>query len=244
MPEYEGYEESAHLYDLFDDKKNLDFFLKYAAEGGEVLDIGAGTGRIAIPLAREGVKVTCVEPSPAMRREFDLKLQKEPSLAVRIDLVEGTCSGFNLGRTFPLALLSGCFDHFLSDDERVASLSNIATHLDGGGRLIMDSFLGLMGDSPLKPAGEVAKDGLVYRRLVGGKVLPDGTRQTELVFETFRGDILVDRIEVRSLVGVTTREHIHEVLSRAGFRVDREFGDYDSTPYDGQDLLIVVAAKT
>jgi SAM-dependent methyltransferase len=240
----EGYEESAHLYDLFDDKENLEFFLKYAAEAGEVLDIGAGTGRIAIPLARAGVNMTCVEPSPAMRHEFELKLREEPDLEARITVVEGTCSGFDLGRTFPLVLLSGCFDHFLNDDERLASVGNIARHLIEGGRLIMDSFLGLMGDTPLKPAGEVARDDLVYKRLVAGKVLGDGTRETRLVFETYRDDVLVDRIEVRSLVGVTTRERIHELLAKSGFRVAGEYGDYGCAPYEGQDLLIVEAVRS
>ena len=62
----EGYEKAAHLYDLFDKKENIEFFYQYAKDAGEILDIGAGTGRIAIPLAERGIKVYCVEPSPAM----------------------------------------------------------------------------------------------------------------------------------------------------------------------------------
>lgn len=243
MAGHEGYEKSAHLYDLFDDKNNLGFFLKYASEVSEVLDIGAGTGRIAVPLARAGARVTCVEPSPAMRHEFELKLAAEPEIAPRIKILSGTCAGFNLGRTFPLALLSGCFDHFLNDEERLASLKNMARHLERGGRLIMDSFLGLMGDSPLTPAGEAVSGDIVYKRLVGGRVLPGGVRETELVFETYREGVLEDRIQVRSLVGVTTRGHIIEILGEAGFRIGGEFGDYDFTSYDGQGLLIIEAVK-
>jgi len=40
-----GYEQCAYLYDLFDTKENLGFFLHYASEAVEILDIGAGTGR-------------------------------------------------------------------------------------------------------------------------------------------------------------------------------------------------------
>lgn len=39
-----GYEKCAHLYDLFDKKENIEFFLHYDLEAGEILDIGAGTG--------------------------------------------------------------------------------------------------------------------------------------------------------------------------------------------------------
>jgi SAM-dependent methyltransferase len=239
----QGYEESAHLYDLFDDKDNIGFFLKYAASAGRVLDVGAGTGRIALPLARAGVRVTCIEPSPAMRHEFEVKRRAAAELRDRIELLEGSAEGFSLESTFPLAILSGCFDHFLDDHERIASLVNIARHLEPRGRLVFDSFLVRMGDSPLKPAGEARKEGFVYKRFVGGRVLPDGTRDTELVFETYRDGILLGRMEVHSLVGVTTREHIHEILAKAGFRVKTEFGNYESAPYRGQDLLIIEAVK-
>jgi 2-polyprenyl-3-methyl-5-hydroxy-6-metoxy-1,4-benzoquinol methylase len=60
MPEHSGYERSAHLYDLFDAKPNIAFFSRYCQEAGEALDIGAGTGRIAIPLAKHGVEVCAV----------------------------------------------------------------------------------------------------------------------------------------------------------------------------------------
>ena len=49
-----GYEKSAHLYDLFDQKENVAFFGRYATPGEEILDVGAGTGRITIPLAERG----------------------------------------------------------------------------------------------------------------------------------------------------------------------------------------------
>ncbi|MFP4050951.1 MAG: hypothetical protein ACLFVB_04340 [Thermoplasmata archaeon] len=40
-----GYEKSAHLYDLFDNKENIEFFKSYAEEVDKILDVGAGTGR-------------------------------------------------------------------------------------------------------------------------------------------------------------------------------------------------------
>jgi SAM-dependent methyltransferase len=76
-----GYERVAHLYDLFDTKENVDFFHHYAAQVEEILDIGAGTGRIAIPLAERGARVVCVEPSPAMRAQFLAKLSSRPERA-------------------------------------------------------------------------------------------------------------------------------------------------------------------
>ena len=50
MSDSSGYEKVAHLYDLFDRKENVEFFFHYASAAGEILDVGAGTGRITIPL--------------------------------------------------------------------------------------------------------------------------------------------------------------------------------------------------
>jgi SAM-dependent methyltransferase len=240
----DGYDKVAHLYDLFDDKPNIDFFLKYASSAGRLIDIGAGTGRIAIPLARRGLDVTCIEPSPGMRSVFEAKIAREPDLPGIIRIVASHAADFRLGRTFPLAIMSGCFDHFLDDDERAASLANIAAHLVPGGRLLFDSFPGLMRQSPLKAAGEAAVDETVYKRLVGGRILPGAVKDTELVYEAYVGGRLIDRIAVHSLVGITSRRHILDLVAAAGFEVINEFGDYRSTPYEDQEVLVIEALKT
>ena len=239
-----GYEKCAHLYDLFDTKDNIEFFYHYASEAQEILDIGAGTGRIAFPIAEKGVNVFCVEPSPAMRRQFLKKLSKRRDLLEHISLIEGNAISFDLGRTFPAAFLSGSFDHFLDDDERLASLVNINRHLDAKGKLVFDIFLELMKETPLSLAGSVKKGDMEYRRFVGGKLLPDEKRETILVFEIHQSGKLMERIEERSLVGVIDRKKLHRLLRETGFEVQREFSNYDFTKFqDGASLLIVEAVK-
>lgn len=241
-PDDRGYEKAAHLYDLFDRKPNVAFFAHHAAPAGRMLDVGAGTGRIALPLARRGVHVVCVEPSPAMRRVFREKLDREPEMAARIELLAGEASTFDVGRTFPVAFLSGVFDHLLDDGERIAALANVGRHLEPRGRLVFDVFLGLMKDSPLSPAGRVAMGDQEVRRLVGGRLLPGDKKETTLVFEVYERGELVDRIEERSLVGLTDRPGVHRVLAEAGFAVAAEWGGYDLTPYQAGDALLIVEA--
>ena len=239
-----GYEKSAQLYNLFDQKANIEFFCHYAYQAKEILDIGAGTGRIALPLASRGVKVVCVEPSPAMRREFAVKLALQPHLSTYVRLVGGKANSFDLGETFSVAFLSGSFDHLLDDEERTSSLVNIARHLDRKGTLVSDVFLGLTGDSPLSPAGRAQAGIREYRRFVGGKVLPGHKMETQLVFEIYEDGKLTERIEEISLVGITSRAEIHRVLAESGFAVRKEWRDYDFAPYQqGDSLLIVEAGK-
>ncbi|MBN2461533.1 MAG: class I SAM-dependent methyltransferase, partial [Candidatus Cloacimonetes bacterium] len=148
-----GYEQSARFYDLFDQKKNIEFYLHHAITRGEILDVGAGTGRIAVALARHGIEVYCVEPSPAMRREFRYKLKKESRLQKLITLVPGSAADFRCPRSYRICIMSGVFDHLLNHEERRASLNNIAHHLSEDGVLIFDVHLGLMGNAPLQSAG-------------------------------------------------------------------------------------------
>jgi SAM-dependent methyltransferase len=239
-----GYEKCAHLYDLFDTKENIEFFSHCVSQANEVLDIGAGTGRIAFPLAEKGVNVFCVEPSPAMRRQFLKKLSARRDLLEHISLIEGDARSFDLGRTAPAAFLSGSFDHFLDDDERLASLANINRHLDAKGKLVFDVFLELMKETPFSPAGIVKKGNLEYRRFWGGKLLPDGKKEILLTFEIYASGKLAERIEERSLVGVIDRKKLHRLLRETGFEVQQEFSNYDLTKFqDGDSLLIVEAVK-
>jgi hypothetical protein len=154
----------------------------------------------------------------------------------------GRADSFTLERTFPAAFLSGSFDHFLDDKERISSLVNIARHLDTKGTLVFDVFLGLMGDSPLSPAEIVRVGAKEYRRLVGGKVIPGHKKETRLVFETYEDGELVERVEETSLVGITGKHGVHRVLAESGFAVRKEWGDYSFTPYQEEGPLLIIEA--
>lgn len=96
----DGYDKAAHLYDFFDTKANIGFFVHYAVAAGEALDIGAGTGRIAIPIAERGIEVVCVEPSPGMRCVFSDTLEQDPDIASRITLLADDATTFHVEREF------------------------------------------------------------------------------------------------------------------------------------------------
>jgi SAM-dependent methyltransferase len=241
---HDGYEKVAHLYDIFDVKENVDFFVGYATEAGEILDIGAGTGRIAIPIAEQGARVWCVEPSRAMLSQFREKLAKNPEISDRITLIEKDAVGFRVRQRFPAAVMSGSFDHLLTEEERREALANIGGHLDMKGRLVFDIGLGYMDDSPLKPAGEKIVGATTYRRFVGRKVAPGPKIAYSLVFEIVEGGTVKERIEQTSFAGIVDRPTVHRLLKEAGFRIAREFGGYGSVPYcEGDDILVIEAFR-
>ena len=155
---HSSYERSAHLYDIFDVKPTIPFFTQLAAGVTAVLDVGAGTGRIALALAREGHRVVCIEPSPAMRTVFAHKLAAEPEVAMRIRVLAGRAERFAVEQRFPLAILCGVFDHLLNEAERRGACETIWRHLEPGGRLILDAAIVQPEARPLSPAGDTPSE--------------------------------------------------------------------------------------
>jgi SAM-dependent methyltransferase len=240
-----SYERAAHLHDLFDQKENIEFFSHYAARAGVVLDVGAGTGRIAVPLAERGVRLVCVEPSPAMRQQFRRKLMGRLEVWDRIRLIPGDAASFQVALVFPMAFLSGVFDHFLDDEQRVAALRNIGRHLVLGGVLVFDLTPGPMPEQPLSPAGTAQVGDREVRRLVGRQRLSPERMAVQIVYQVLEGGEVVEEIEERGEVGLTDRRGVHRVLAEAGFEVRREWGSYHFAAYeDGAPLLAVEAIKT
>ena len=243
MHKSRGYEKSAKFYDFFDMKENIDFFKSYAYNKEEILDIGAGTGRLAIPIAKEGIQVFCVEPSQEMLNVFRFKILNKRDLTNRINLIHSDASSFNLQRKFEYIFMSGVFDHFLDDEERINVLKNVKKHLEKDGIFVFDVFIGLMRDSPIKLAGEIEEEGKVYKRYVGSQIKNNKIIEVSLRYELYENNNLMERVEELSKVSIISKEHLFELLKGAGVEVKDVYGDYEKSIYKEGDELIILVNK-
>jgi SAM-dependent methyltransferase len=113
---------------------DFDYCVGFARDVGSVLDLGCGTGQLAVALA-DRRSVTGVDPAPAM-----LDIARHRPGGQRIDWVEADARTVRLGRRFDLVLLTGhAFQVFLTREDREAVLATIAAHLAPGGRFIFDT---------------------------------------------------------------------------------------------------------
>jgi SAM-dependent methyltransferase len=156
VPDEDGYfgEEVAARYDessaaMFDPEvldPAVDFLAPLAGDG-RALELGVGTGRIALPLAARGVPVHGIELSRAMVA----RLREKPG-GEEIGVTIGDFSTATADGTFTLAyLVFNTINNLTTREAQVACFRNVARHLAPGGRFVIE--VGVPGLRRL-PAGE------------------------------------------------------------------------------------------
>ena len=133
-------ERVAQLYDVSvaDWPGEIAFYRELAADvkarGGAVLEVACGTGRVAVRLAQDGVRVVGLDFSPAM-----LEVAGEKSAGIpNARWVEADMRSFALGETFELVMIPGhSFQNLLTPEDQVACLECIRRHLAPGGVLVV-----------------------------------------------------------------------------------------------------------
>ena len=125
-------------------------FLAEHARGGPVLELGIGTGRLALPLAGRGLEVQGIELSPAMVAE----MRKKPG-GEDIAVTVGDMATTQVGSTFKLAyLVRNTIMNLTTQDDQVACFANVSRHLRPGGRFVIEV---VVPDLQRLPPGETVR---------------------------------------------------------------------------------------
>lgn len=120
-------------------------FLVERAEGGRALELGIGTGRIALPLARRGVPVHGIDMSKAMVARLRAKPGGEA-----IGVTIGDFATTRVDGSFSLAyLVFNTINNLTTQEAQVACFRNAAAHLEDGGRFVIE--VGVPGLRRLPP---------------------------------------------------------------------------------------------
>jgi SAM-dependent methyltransferase len=229
------YDAIARLYDPWSRSvtEDVGFYVELAEEdGGPVVELGVGTGRIAIPTAAAGVRVIGVDSSAGMIevcREvgrsagvealLDLRLGdlRDPPVAERVRLV--TCPFRS-------------FLHLHGDEERLRALRAAHALLEPGGRLAFDVF---------EPAPEDIEDthGRWLEREPGIFERADWDQSERTLTLSVRGGSGAATMELAWLSPAEWRM----LLDRAGFEVEACYGWFDRRPYSGGEDSVWLARR-
>jgi SAM-dependent methyltransferase len=112
-------------------------FLAEVAAGGAALEFAIGTGRIALPLCRAGVRVAGIDISPDM-----VSLLRAKPGSDAIDVTIGDCATTRIPGTFSLVyIVFNSISNLNSQDEQVACFANAAAHLDTRGCFVVELWI-------------------------------------------------------------------------------------------------------
>lgn len=220
--------------------------------GGPILELGCGTGRALIPLARAGFQVTGVDLSPEMLRQARAKADAA-GIGDRVTLVEGDYANVALSGPFRLAfcLMNG-FLHLPNQAEQLAALRHWRANLAPRGHLILD----ILHPDPGQLA---ALDGRVEWHHTwpdpetGGVVVKQIIRTVDLAEQLMHVTLMYDQVapdgQMRRTVAAFDLRYLWRfeaelLLEKAGYAVEAVYGDWDLAPFAGDsDRLILVARR-
>lgn len=129
-----------YVGDKFDEEAEV-AVLAELARGGRVLELGVGTGRVAIPLSQTGLEVHGIESSPAMVEQLRAKAHGE-----EVSVTVGDFADVDVAGTFTLCLAVFSTLFMLgSQDEQLRCFANVAAHLEPGGAFVVEAFVPKFG---------------------------------------------------------------------------------------------------
>ena len=238
--------------------KDVNLYRGLAAQtGGPVLELGCGTGRVLIPIARSGIKATGIDSSEHMLKVCRQNISREPEgVRANIKLVHADMRSFDIQGRFRLAFIPfNSFLHLLTVEDQLACLSAVHRRLGRDGRLALDVF----NPDVRRLVDESQREEPVTSRPF---TLPDGRRvlikartvsvdlhrqilETEVIHYVTEPSGRQERLVSPFTLRYIFRYEAEHLLARAGFEVEALLSDYRGTAYGSSypGQLIFVARK-
>lgn len=249
----------ARYYDLEyrDYRDDLDFYVQLAewtnpAHDGAVLELGCGTGRVALAIAEAGFNVTAVDVSLGMLEVCERNAERlglrERLVTARLDMRE--LYGLPSERYSLVVCALNTFSYLPSTTDQLRVLKGVRPLLGSEGLLVLDL-------TPPWPEYLVPRDGEVvhqgsFRDEATGSVLhkfvtgtldyPAQTQHVTLLYDLELADGSLTRLSETALFRWTGRFEMELLLRQAGFTVEHLYGDYDLGDFaEGSSRMIFLA---
>ncbi|MEO8970052.1 MAG: class I SAM-dependent methyltransferase [Ktedonobacteraceae bacterium] len=249
------YDLIAPFYDIeharFDD--DLDMYQNYAElSHGPLLELACGSGRLLVPLARDGYTLTGVDTSEGMLALAREHLQQE-ELQSKVTLVQQDITSLQLPQKYRMAFIAlGSFGHITTRKAQQQALQAIRAQLAIHGTLIIDisnadaRYMEHMNNQMLHQGSWQQEDGTWLSHFVS-PASSTGRHLLELThfYDRHSQGGTVTRTVTTTYLYLFERSEMELLLETAGFTVKDVYGTYDLGPctLDSERMIFIAEAR-
>jgi len=203
--------------------------LRELAQGGRALELGIGTGRLALPLQQSGVEIVGIDSSRAMIA----RLRSKPG-GEKVPVVMGSFADVAVEGRFELIyVLVNTYYALLTQEEQLRCFRNVAEHLTPQGNFVIEAFVPDLN------------------RFSGHQsVRVDSLSEDEVQLEVSLHDPVSQQITAQQIVLTEQGTHLYPVILRyawpteldlmarlAGLRLRHRWGDWQRTPFSADSTM-------
>ncbi|HIF72840.1 MAG TPA: class I SAM-dependent methyltransferase [Dehalococcoidia bacterium] len=246
----------AEWYDIFyaaADPGDIEFYHGLCrASGGPILEIGVGTGRLALPLAQEGMEIVGIDLYESMLKVAQQNALDVAPLAGSLKLVQADMRDFDLKRQFPVVMIPArTLLLATSEEEQIQTLCRAVQHLAPDGTLAFNMFY----PDPEMLADDPDEEFLleVVEKTDGGRYVLTAKNHFDLESQINHGTQIAEELdpkgevlrrqELEVVVRYLYPEQIISMCDRVGLEVIEMWGDFEGGELNEESDEIVLIAR-
>ena len=252
------YDDWAGIYDevYAELTHDIPFYVSQAqSTGGPVLELGAGTGRISIPIASQGIDVVGIDVSPKM---IELANSKAAKLGLSTTCIfqTGDILDLELAERFALIILPyRSFQSVLNPVDQKKALNNIRKHLIADGLVVMDTFNPDIEQLADKHSVATPIHLMDVSRKEGGTIVVWGMNEWDHLTQINDIRLIIEYLDEEGVVNkkiyrdypqrYSFQYEMEHLFALSGLSILEVYGDFDLGPVtNDSDDLIWVAKST
>jgi SAM-dependent methyltransferase len=228
-----SYDAIAELYDPWSASvvEDVAFYLAEARRtGGPVVELGVGTGRIAVPIAADGTRVIGIDSSRGM---LDVCARRAVLAGVQLDLRVGDLREPPVAERVPLVICPfRSLLHMHTDEDRRSVLEAAFDLLLPGGRFVFDVFTPGAEDIARTHDRWLEREPGIFERALWDE------RKRTLTLTVRAG-----QAETTMALAWLSPDEWRALLEQSGFEVEALYGWFDRSPYRGQEDTVWIARR-
>jgi ubiquinone/menaquinone biosynthesis C-methylase UbiE len=259
------YDRIAHFYDIT--HANLSIDIKFVCDlaeksGGEMLELGCGSGRLLLPLAQAGHVVTGIDNSKMMLARARERIAAESEVVQqRITLIEADMTRFGVENAFTEHSRTACFSLIiipyntflhLNDSQATATLKHIRKHLTKDGSLFIDLINPFaIADTP--DTAEFTFEGQFTDPTTGETILQFAANHLDEANQTLHINWAYDvaksdgtpsqRTIAKSTYHYRFPHQLDLLLQQTGLKLTTIYGDYDRSSFNEESERLLLIAN-